>query len=160
MTKNAIGCCLPRARRAGFALVAAVMLTQCQPTIDSRGYVPNPEALGQIEPGRQTRKEVQHILGTPSSVAAFNDDAWLYISRKTKTVAFFEPQVLEQNVVVVEFDGAGVVKDVRRYTLADGKVIDTVSRTTPAPGKELSFIEQLVGNLGRFNTGRAPAGGQ
>jgi outer membrane protein assembly factor BamE (lipoprotein component of BamABCDE complex) len=57
-------------------------------------------------------------------------------------------------VVVVGFDDTGLVRDVRRYTLEDGKLIDPVTRKTPAPGKELSFLEQLVGNVGRFN----PAG--
>ncbi len=91
------------------------------------------------------------MLGTPSSVVPFSDDTWIYISRKVSTIAFLDPRVLEQNVVVVQFDQGGVVQDVRRYTLEDGKAIDPVTRKTPSPGKELTFLEQLVGNIGRFN---------
>ena len=27
-----------------------------------------------------------------------------------------------------------------------------IARATPAPGRELSFLEQLLGNLGKFNS--------
>lgn len=137
-------------RAAGLSIVLAV--SACSPTIENRGYVPDAEALERVKPGGQTRGDVAELLGTPSAVTPFSDDTWIYIQRKTSTLAFFEPRVLEQNVVVVDFDGGGLVREVRRYTLEDGKIIDPVTRKTPAPGKELSFLEQLVGNVGRFNT--------
>lgn len=137
------------------ALAFGVVLGGCQATIDTRGYVPDEEAIGRIKPGELTRNDVQEILGTPSTVTPFSENTWLYIERKTSTIAFFEPKVLEQKVVVVEFNEAGTVTDVRRFTLEDGKAIDPVSRTTPAPGKELTFLEQLVGNVGKFNTEKA-----
>ena len=56
-------------------------------------------------------------------------------------------------MVAVDFNEAGVVSDVRRMELSDGKVVNYVSRKTPSPGKELSILEQLVGNVGRFGTG-------
>jgi outer membrane protein assembly factor BamE (lipoprotein component of BamABCDE complex) len=127
-------------------------LGACSPTIENRGYVPDKESLEKVKPGGQTRSDVADLLGTPSSVTPFSENTWIYIQSRTSTMAFFDPKVLEQNVVVVDFDDAGLVQDVRRYTLEDGKVIDPVSRKTPAPGKELSFLEQLVGNVGKFNT--------
>ncbi len=142
-----------RTRSIAAGLLAGAIVASCSPTIDNRGYVPDPTALDRVRPGGQTRGDVADILGTPSSVTPFADDTWIYIQRKTSTVAFFEPKVLEQNVVVVAFDDAGLVRDVRRYTLEDGKLIDPVTRKTPAPGKELTFLEQLVGNVGRFGQG-------
>jgi len=137
-------------RASGVSL--ALLAGACSPAIDNRGYVPDKEALERLKPGAQTRNDVADLLGTPSSVTPFSDSTWIYIQSKTSTLAFFQPRVLEQNVVVVDFDDAGIVQDVRRYALEDGKLVDPVSRTTPAPGKELSFLEQLVGNIGRFNT--------
>lgn len=141
----------------GASLGAAMaVLLGCSPTIDVRGHVPDPDAVAQVQPGVQSKQQVAELLGTPSATGAFEDTRWYYISAKTSTTAFFTPKVLEQNVVVVDFDGAGRVIDLRRYALEDGQVIDPVTRKTPAPGKELSFIEQLVGNVGRFTnrTGR------
>ncbi|MBI3708879.1 MAG: outer membrane protein assembly factor BamE [Proteobacteria bacterium] len=141
-------------RRLVFGLTVALIgsLGACAPTIDTRGYVPSAEAFDKIHTGQHARADVQEILGTPSSIAPLTDDAWFYISRKTSTTAFFEPRVLEQNVAVVEFDDKGIVRDIRRYTLEDGVVINPVTRKTPAVGKELSFLEQIFGNIGRFNT--------
>ena len=137
--------------RLGAALVVAVSLTACQARIDSRGYVPTPEDIDRVKAGVQGREEVREILGTPSSASNFTDDRWYYISKKTRSVAFFTPTVLEQNVVVVEFDETGLVKDLHRLALEDGQIIDPVTRKTPSPGRELSFLEQLIGNLGKFN---------
>ena len=126
--------------------------------IDVRGYVPNDEDLAKLEPGRQSRDEVQQILGSPSSMGVFDaEQSWYYIYRKTSTTAFFEPEVLEQRVVVVHFDRVGTLRDVRRYALEDGLIVDPVTRVTPSPGRELSFLEQLLGNVGKFNR---PTGGR
>jgi len=136
----------------GAMMLIGLALAACQPRIDSRGYVPTGDDLERVRPGLQGREEVQKILGSPSSISTFTDDRWYYISKKTRTMAFYTPTVLEQNVVVVEFDDGGIVKEIRRYALEDGLVIDPVTRKTPAPGRELSFLEQLIGNFGKFNS--------
>jgi outer membrane protein assembly factor BamE (lipoprotein component of BamABCDE complex) len=138
--------------RVGAMAVLAASLMACQARIDSRGYVPTPEDLERIKAGVQGREEVREILGTPSSASNFTDDRWYYISKKTRSVAFFTPTVLEQNVVVVEFDDTGFVRDLHRYALEDGLIVDPVTRKTPSPGRELSFLEQLIGNFGKFNS--------
>ncbi len=138
-------------RTLAMASLVALALAGCGATIDTRGYVPDPDDLARIKAGVQGRDEVREILGTPSSMSAFSDDHWYYISKKTKTWAFMSPEVLEQHVTVVDFDESGLVKDVRNYALEDGLLIDPVTRKTPAPGRELTFMEQLLGNLGRFN---------
>ena len=59
--------------------------------------------------------------------------------------------MLDQQVYVVNFDDQGVVKAVDHKDLEDGKEISAGARATPAPGRELTFLEQLIGNLGSFN---------
>jgi outer membrane protein assembly factor BamE (lipoprotein component of BamABCDE complex) len=132
----------------------------CAPAVDQRGNLPNPDKLAEIHAGTTTKDEVAKILGTPSSVSVFNNDKlWYYISRRTSQTAFFEPDVLDQQVYIVSFDDQGVVKAVDHKALEDGKPITPVARATPAPGRELSFLEQLIGNLGKFNGGETSKGG-
>lgn len=133
-------------------------LAACSPTIDQRGWVPDDEAIEQIRLGASNRADVAQLLGSPTSMGPFGDDAWYYISRKTRQWSFLAPTVTDQSVVVVEFDTIGYVANLRRYDLADGKEIVPSDRRTPTPGRELSFIEQLIGNVGRFNKdqGRRP----
>lgn len=133
-------------------LAAGLALSACQHHVDDLGYVPDPDEVARIKPGLQGRDEVREILGSPSSASTFTDDRWFYISKKIEWVAFFTPDVLDQKVIEVDFDKDGMVSDVRNYTLADGEQIDPVARKTPSPGRELGFFEQLIGNIGKFNT--------
>jgi outer membrane protein assembly factor BamE (lipoprotein component of BamABCDE complex) len=147
-----------------FSLVAtiswATAIGGCSPSVEQRGNLPNPDKISEIHAGSTTKDEVAKILGTPSSVSVFNNDkSWYYISRRTAQTAFFNPDVLDQQVYVVSFDDQGVVRAVDHKGLQDGKEITPVARATPAPGRELSFLEQLIGNLGKFNSGGGTAGG-
>jgi outer membrane protein assembly factor BamE (lipoprotein component of BamABCDE complex) len=142
------------------ATFGAAAFVSCAPAVDQRGNLPNPDKLAEIHAGSTTKDEVAKILGTPSSVSVFNNDkSWYYISRRTSQMAFFEPDVLDQQVYIVNFDDQGVVKAVDHKALEDGKEITPVARATPAPGRELSFLEQLIGNLGKFNGSEPGKGG-
>lgn len=142
---------LGRALGGAMVLTLGLALSACQHTIDDLGYVPDPDNVVRIKPGLQGRDEVREILGSPSSTSTFTDDRWYYISKKTETVAFFQPTTLDQNVLEIDFDKDGIVSEVRRYTLKDGEQVEPVARVTPSPGQKLTFIQQLLGNLGRFN---------
>jgi outer membrane protein assembly factor BamE (lipoprotein component of BamABCDE complex) len=131
-------------------LLSGIVLAGCAISEDQRGHLPDPEKLGQIQPGNTTKEQVVRILGSPSSASTFDDNVWYYISRRVKQVAFFSPTVLDQQVYIVDFDDKGVVKDVGHKTLADSRSITPAPGATPAPGRELSFMEQLLGNVGRF----------
>lgn len=139
--------------------LAAASLIACAPTVDQRGNLPEPDKLAEIHPGTTTRDQVTKILGTPSSTGVFNDRSWYYISRKVKQVAFFDPDVLDQQVYVVNFDGSGVVKSIDHKGLTDGREIEPAPGATPAPGRELTFLEQVLGNIGRFNKSSSGGGG-
>jgi len=129
----------------------ALSTWSCQDRISTHGYVPDPEALARIEPGVHNRLEVAQFLGTPSTTAMFGEETWLYITEKRKEFAFFKPEIIEQQVVAISFNDAGVVDTLDEYLLADGLLIDPVSRTTPTYGKQIGLLEQFLGNVGRFN---------
>ena len=82
----------------------------------------------------------------------FEDSSWYYIGQKTEQVAFLEPEILERRVLVVDFSDDGTVADTKLFSLEDGQVINMVSRTTPTEGRDLSVLQQIFGNLGRFPT--------
>lgn len=140
------------------ALTAATALGACVPTISDRGDLPGRDHLAEIHPGSTTKTQVEKILGTPSSISVFDDNAWYYVSRKTKQIAFFQPKVLDQDVYVVDFNNSGVVTHVGHLTEANAESVEPAPGATPAPGRKLTFLEQIIGNIGRFNggTGEAP----
>jgi len=128
-----------------------VAVSACAPRIELRGNLLDPERLSEISPGKQSRDEVAEILGTPSSIAMFDNEAWYYVSQRTETVAFFKPEIKERNVVVLHFDKKGIVSDIRKLGVKDGQDVVPVERTTPTSGSTVGLWDQLFGNLGRFN---------
>jgi outer membrane protein assembly factor BamE (lipoprotein component of BamABCDE complex) len=138
------------------AAMAAGALAACSVPVDQRGNLPEPKLLAEIQPGVSDKATVTRILGSPSSVAAFDADTWYYISQKTKNIAFFKPEILDQEVVAVVFNKDGLVQDVWRRDMKDREVIVPNSNATPAPGREFSFWEQLIGNFGKFGGAGLP----
>jgi len=136
--------------RAALALAALALAAACAPRVDTHGFMPNPELTAQIVPGEVDKSEVAEILGTPSTVGTFEDKTWYYITQKTQTFAFFKPEITDQNVLAVHFDDRDLVADLKNYTIAEGLIIDPASGKTPTEGNELTLLQQLFGNIGRF----------
>lgn len=105
-----------------------------------RGYVLPEGALEQIPIGA-TQEQVLIVLGTPSTVATVDGEAFYYISQKAERSAAFVPhQSIDQRVIAVYFDKERKVVRLANYGMKDGKVFDFVSRSTPTSGAELSYL--------------------
>ena len=127
-------------------------VSACAPTVATRGNMVDPDTVAVLKPGVSRREDVAAFLGTPTSVGTFNQNVWYYIGQKTEKIAFFEPDVTERRVVIVQFDDAGLVQDVKTLDASQGQDIEIVSRSTPTAGRELGFLEQVMGNVGRFSS--------
>src|SRR5262249_45865452 len=105
-------------------------------------------ALEQIPVGA-TQEQVLIVLGTPSTVATVNGEAFYYISQKAqRSVAFMPHEVVDQRVIAVYFDKERRVTRLANYGLKDGKIFDFLSETTPTGGQELSYLRNLLKNTG------------
>jgi len=138
-------------RWLSIGLVSAT-LAGCAFPVEQHGNAPPKDVLAQIHPGSTDKETITRLLGSPSTVAAFDDTTWYYISQKSQQVAFFLPETLDQQVLAISFDDKGVVRDMQTIGMAGRNELTPVARTTPAPGKELTFFEQLIGNFGRFSS--------
>ena len=131
------------------AVVAA--LSACTPVITVHGQTPNPDDLELVEVGQSTRRDVEQRLGTPSTSSIFSDKVWYYFSETTEQIAFFEPDVKERKIIAILFAPDGRVDNIATYTKENSKPVELVSRVTPTAGNELTFFQQLFGNIGRFS---------
>jgi len=137
--------------RLSLAGLVVAGMAACGDNIDPRGNAPLPDRLAQIQPGRVTRSDVVALIGTPATASLFGDDHWYYISSHFQTTTFHAPEELDRQIIAIDFDKAGNVIAVRRLGLQDGKDVAMIPRETPAPGKELSLLEQLIGSVGKFS---------
>lgn len=146
---------IPSAFRA-VALLGAVILpglaaSGCTPITAQRGNLTDPERVAELQPGQSRRDDVAAVLGTPTSVGTFDPNVWYYIGQKTEKTAFFQPEVVERRVLIVRFDQAGVVREIKKLDETNGQDVEMVDRSTPTAGREMTFLEQMLGNVGRFS---------
>ncbi|KAB1086022.1 outer membrane protein assembly factor BamE [Neorhizobium galegae] len=108
------------------------------------GYVVDQKSLELIPVG-SSREQVLLTMGTPSTTATFDTEVFYYISQKReRAAAFMKPKIVDQTVLAIYFDKDGVVARRANYAMQDGKVFDTISRTTPTGGGDLTFLQQLL----------------
>ena len=135
------------------SIVCAVMIvtaSACAPNVATRGNLPDPDKLAEIIPGEASRDDVADLLGSPSSAATFGEEVWYYIAARVETVAFSEPEVIDQQVVAIKFGEDGLVTAIDTYGMDDARAIEIVERVTPTSGQEITILQQLLGNIGRF----------
>jgi len=132
-------------------LLTCLALAGCDAIVDQRGFAPTPGSVEKLELETQSREDVIRLIGSPSSVATFNPNVWYYITQRQETYAFLKPMLTEQKVLQLTFNEAGRLQALKAYDLNDAKDIAMVSRITPTSGKELTVLEQILGNVGRFS---------
>lgn len=128
----------------------SLMAAACTPTQAVRGNIVEDYRLSEITPGISTRQNVLTSLGSPTTQAPFDDNIWYYIGQKTEKTGIFDPKVTEEKIVVVAFDEAGIVQQAQVVD-ADRINIPRVRDKTPTGGNEISPLQQMMGNLGKFN---------
>lgn len=133
------------------AALAVLSLAACSPTIANRGNLISDNSFAQVEAKKSTRDDVTHAWGTPTTVSSFDDNTWYYIGETTEQTGIFAPKVTKRRLVRVRFDGDTVasVEDVDPSKAQD---VAIVGRTTPNAGKEFTAVQQLIGNIGRYNS--------
>lgn len=112
--------------------------------------------MAEIVPGVSSRTNVLQSLGSPTTKAPFDDNVWYYIGQKTEKTGIFDPKVVDKKVVVVAFNEEGLVDTIEEV---DAQMIDVphVRRKTPTSGNDITVMEQLLGNIGRFNKNQGNA---
>lgn len=139
--------------RLSTSLVIAAAITAvaaCAPTVGRHGFQPVDVQPSEIVAGTDTRATVLARLGSPSAVSTFEDNIWYYISQTTERYTYNHPQVSARNVTVITFsDTDDRVTEVRTLGLEDSREVAMNSRETPTRGREMTILEQLLGNVGR-----------
>jgi outer membrane protein assembly factor BamE (lipoprotein component of BamABCDE complex) len=138
-------------RRVAFAAAAcALSLGACAPITSYQGFQAVEANPKDVKVGEDTKTSVMERLGSPSVVATFDPNTWFYMTQVSDQVAFRKPIVRKRDIVAVQFAKADEkVEAVNTYTLKDGKVISINGARTPTRGRELSVLEQILGNVGR-----------
>ena len=144
------------ARWAKRLLVGAIVLSlgACTSIYRNHGYVPTDEELAEIVVGIDTRDSVSETVGPPSSSGVLNESGYYYVSSRVRHFGIRAPKVVERELVAISFNQSGVVQNIERFGLEDGRVVPLNRRVTSSSVADKTFLRQLLGNLGRFAPGQ------
>lgn len=133
-------------------IAAAALLAGCSQIRQHKGVVLDSAIVSAIQPGVDNKDSVAKALGQPTFVGQFTPNDWYYLSRDVNAVAFRNPKVTKQTVLIVHFDQKGNVTSVQRTGKELVMNVGPTHRSTPTLGRKRSFFEELFGNIGSVGT--------
>ena len=141
---------MARIKHLGAGLLALVLLAACSPIVRNHGYIPTEEDLSLLTVGVDTRESVAATVGVPSAGGVVSDGGYYYVRSRWETRGPFAPKEVERQVLAISFDRDGVLENIERFSLENGRVVALSRRVTDSNIRNVSFLRQLFGNLGRL----------
>jgi len=145
--------------RVSAIALAAMLVAGCAINKAHKGAVIDQRLASSVQPGVDNKDSVQKLLGTPTLTGQFTPDDWYYISRDTNQVAFRNPTVQKQLVMLVRFDPKGNVASLQRTGKDLVLPVSPTHRSTPTLGRKRSFFDELFNNIGSVSSGATGAPG-
>lgn len=142
-----------RIKHLGAGLLAAlalVLLGACSPIVRNHGYIPTEADLSLLTVGVDTRESVAASVGVPSAAGVVSDGGYYFVRSRWETRGPFAPKEVERQVLAISFDQNGVVENIERFGLENGRVVALSRRVTDSNIRNVSLLRQLFGNIGRL----------
>ena len=135
------------------AMAVSLLLGACSPIYRNHGYVPPEAALSSLTVGVDTRDSVIASIGRPTTTGVVGDRSLYYVQSRFRNFAFLPPREVNREVIALSFLPDGRLGNVERFGLERGRVIQLEPRITGPVFADRTFINQLFGNIGRFDAG-------
>ena len=138
--------------KKGFLLsIGLCLLTSCSFEIEEHGKRIGTNLLDKIVPGSTQKEQVLSILGAPSTENDFGNEALFYIASKNRKTALFGDKLVSRSIIKIIFDDKNTVTKITTLTEKDQNNVEHNQEKTPTAGQEIGILQQLLGNVGRFN---------
>lgn len=131
-------------------LATAAILSACAPTANVRGNMVPDHILATVQPGVDNAAAVMSKIGSPTARDPFDPSVWYYIGQRTEKKGILDPKVVEERVLVAKFSPEGTLESITEREGGRNEVPISQEKT-PTSGNEVTFMQQLLGNLGKFN---------
>jgi outer membrane protein assembly factor BamE (lipoprotein component of BamABCDE complex) len=138
-------------KQINFALGLGLMtmVSACGSQLSQHGNSLDPAALERLEIGNTKQIEVEAIFGKPSARGAFDSGRIYYISQVMVKAPAKKIALQERTVVTFSFDDNDVLTSIEFTNEDDGRSVYYVDSTTPTPGDNFGFFEQILSNINR-----------
>ena len=99
---------------------------------------------------KTNKNDIIKILGNPSTKSKFDNDVWIYIERKqtqSELKNLGQMKIYKNNVLVIEIDDYGILKNKEFYNKDDMKDVKIVKATTDTGFKKNMFIYSFLSSM-------------
>ena len=99
---------------------------------------------------KSNKNDIRKILGVPSTTSEFDNDVWIYIERKqtqSKLKNLGRMKIFKNDVLILEIDKYGILKDKKFYNKDDMQEIKLVEATTETGFSKKSFIYNFMSSM-------------
>ena len=130
-------------------LASIVILSNCQLKDPIKGHGINflENRSKKITINNSNKNDVINTLGNPHTKSIDDENLWFYFDRKLasgKMIKFGDMNLLENNVLVLNFDKYGIVKQKEFYSKEDMKKIKYSEMQTDNPVTNQSFVASFL----------------
>ncbi len=137
-------------KTAAAQVLVLCSVAACSPTVDYRGRLPDDIDTSKIKPALHNKDDVARILGSPSTVSAFDSNTWYYLTSTTETISFLDPTTVAKDIIALSFNENGVLKEIKQLSPDDARPVSVVNRSTSTSGQSTTVLQQVFGNFGRI----------
>lgn len=129
----------------------SILLSSCISRIEKRGYMFDMSDYNLVKEGVTSKERVIKLMGLPTFVSNFDEEAWIYYSEDVRHLLFFEPKIVERKVLSLHFDQNNIVKDMQIVDLEDdNSKLKFAQNSTPVDDHENGWFKSFVGGIGQI----------
>ena len=135
-----------------YIIILSLIVSNCtiKPVVKHHGvpFLEKKQTLLTIN--ESNTNDIKKILGKPSTQSKFDKDVWIYIERQqtqSKLTNFGKMKIFKNNVLVLEIDDFGILKNKKFYNKEDMINLKLVEATTEDGFKRNSFIYDFLSSM-------------
>ena len=120
---------------------------QFQEPLKTHGIIYLENRSQKVIVNKSNKNDIIRIFGQPQATSQNEEDTWIYFERiltKGKYHKLGRHVVKENNVLVLEFDKFGIIKNKRLYTKEDINKIAFLEKKTENKLSQKSFVESFL----------------
>ena len=103
-----------------------------------------------IKLNETNKNDMVKIIGPPSIKSTFNNDKWIYIERRKTNQSLFKlgiKKIEKNNILIVEFNKMGILKDKKLLDLNDMNDIQYVKLVTEKDFKNNNIFYEILSSM-------------
>ena len=137
-----------------YIIIISLIVSNCsfKPVIKHHGVSALEKKQKLLLINESNKNDIIKILGNPSTKSKFDNDVWIYIERKqtqSKLTNLGRMKIYKNDVLVIEIDKYGVLKNKKFYNINDMKKIKIAEATTEKGFKKNTFIYEFMSGMRR-----------